>query len=103
MERRAEGELVRASNQEKERIMLHERLAGMFVPVFIAGAAFAGTPGGPDTSEKAAQMSRTFSVLHAVSQASSKLSEMADQRAKSDLVKGYAREMATANAKTDAR
>ena len=47
---------------------------------------------GADTAEKAAKLSETFSVLHAVSQWSINLSEMADKRAKSDLVKNYARD-----------
>ena len=48
-------------------------------------------------------MSGTFSVLQAVNQWSIKLSEMADKRAKSDLVKGYAHTMATANTNFDAK
>ena len=86
--------------------MLRKRLAAMFIPLFIiTGAAFASAPasGRPDTSEKAAKLSETFSVLHAVSQWSINLSEMADKRAKSDLVKGYARDVATANTNSDAK
>jgi predicted outer membrane protein len=106
-EERAEGKLIRASNQEKERIMLRKRLAAMFIPLFITitGGAFASTPpsGGADTSEKAAQLNETFSDLHAVGQWSIKLSEMADTRAKSDLVKGYAHSVATGNTNLDAK
>jgi predicted outer membrane protein len=83
--------------------MLRKSLAAMFMSLFVTGAAFASPPpvsGGADTSEKA-QMSDTFSVLHAVGQWSINLSDMADKRAKSDLVKNYARAMATANAATD--
>lgn len=83
--------------------MLRTRIAVMFIPLFISGAAFAGTPGRPDISEKAGKLSQTFSVLHAATQTSIKISEMADQRAKSDLVKSYARTMATANSEADAR
>jgi predicted outer membrane protein len=79
----------------------------MFIPLFItvAGTALASAPpsSGADTTEKAAQLSENFSVLHAVNQWSVKLSEMADKRAQSDLVKGYARAIATANPNSDAK
>ena len=89
--------------------MLRKRLAAIFVltPLFISGAAFAAPVSGQadtsrsDTSEKEAKLSRSFSVLHAVGQWSTKLSEMADERAKSELVKDYARSVATANAKAE--
>ena len=75
--------------------MPRTRLAAVFVSLFItsSGAAFAGTPatGGTATNEHAAQLSQSFSELHTVSQWSVTLSEMADKRAKSDLVKNYAR------------
>ena len=48
-------------------------------------------------------MSESFSELHAVSQWSVTLSEMADKRAKSDLVKNYARTIANANPNLDAK
>src|SRR5690349_1030385 len=88
--------------------MLRKRLAAMFIPLVITntGAAFATTPISDrnDTApEKAAQLSETFSVLRAVSQWSIGLSEMAEKRAKSDLVKGYARTVATANKNWDAK
>lgn len=87
--------------------MLRKRVAAMFIPLFIGigGAAFADPPasGPSDTSGGEAKLSGRFSVLRAVSQWSTKLSEMADKRAKSDLVKGYARSMATANADADAK
>ena len=86
--------------------MLRKSLAAIFVSLFITGAAFASPPpvsGGANTSEKAGQLSGTLSLLHAVSQWSSNLSEMADTRAKSDLVKNYARTMANANATIDQR
>ena len=74
--------------------MSRTRLAAVFIPLFItsAGVAFAGTPasGGTGTTEHAAQLSESFTELHAVSQWSVTLSEMADKRAKSDLVKTYA-------------
>jgi len=84
--------------------MFRKSLAAMFMSLFITGAAFASpppVPGRADTPQQTAQLSEAFSVLHAVSQWSISLSEMADKRAKSDLVKNYARAIATANATTD--
>ena len=89
--------------------MLRKSLAAVvFMSLFIAGiagAAFAGPPasGHTDTPEKAAKLSEGLSVLHAVSQWSMNLSEMADKRAKADLVRNYAHGMATANATADAK
>jgi predicted outer membrane protein len=85
--------------------MLRTRLAAMVIPLFITGAALADKPvsGGADTSEQAAKLSGTFSVLQTVGQTGVKISEMADKRAKSDLVKGYARTVSTANANMDTR
>jgi predicted outer membrane protein len=87
--------------------MSRKRLAALFISLFITttGAAFADppTPGGADTSEKSAQLSVNFSALHAVNQWATKVSEMADQRAKSDLVKGYAHSIVTGNPSSDAK
>jgi predicted outer membrane protein len=89
--------------------MSSKRLAATFISLFITatGAAFADapTPGGADTSEKAAQtqLSQNFSLLHAVNQWGMKVSEMADQRAKSDQVKGYAHAITTGNPSSDAK
>jgi predicted outer membrane protein len=87
--------------------MSRTRLAAVFIPLVISstGAAFAGTPaaGGAVAPEHAAQLSESFSELHAVGQWSVTLSEMADKRAKSDLVKSYAHTMATANPTVDAK
>ena len=87
--------------------MSRTRLVAVFVPLLIAstGAAFAGTPasGGAVTTEHAAQLSESFSELHAVSQWSVTLSEMADKRAKSDLVKNYARTITSANPTLDTK
>ncbi len=85
--------------------MLRKSLAVMFVSIFVAGAAFAGLPASAhaDTPEKAAKLSESLSVLHAANQWSMNLSEMADKRAKSDLVKNYAHAVATANATTDTK
>jgi len=79
----------------------------MFVPLFvtaITGAAFAAPPasGRVDTTEKG-NLGEVLTVMHAVGQWSIDLSKMADTRAKSDLVKNYAREMATTNADKDAK
>lgn len=85
--------------------MLRKSVAAMFIPLFIgisgAANAHASVSGPSDASEGQATLSERLSVLRAVSQWSTKLSAMADQRAKSDLVKGYARSMATANADVD--
>jgi predicted outer membrane protein len=88
--------------------MLRKRLAAMLASLFvtaITGAAFAGPPasGRVDTAEKAGKLGEALNVLHAVGQWSIDVSKMADTRAKSDLVKNYAREMATANAEKDAK
>jgi predicted outer membrane protein len=102
--RRTKRKLIRvASNKTKEKIMLRKRLATMFVPLFITGAAFADTAvsGEPDSSEKSAKLSQALSVLHEVGQWSISLSDMAEKKAKSDLVKDYARTVAAANAKVD--
>ena len=86
--------------------MFFRKLAAAFIPLAIAGTAVANPPaasGSADTSEKATKLNEALSVLQAVSQWSRSLSEMADQRAKSDLVKDYARSMATANADADTK
>ncbi len=87
--------------------MSRTRLAAVFIPLVISstGAAFAGTPasGGAVAPEHAAQLSESFSELHAVSQWSVTLSEMADKRAKSDLVKTYAHTVVSANPTSDAK
>ena len=88
--------------------MLRKRLAAMLASLFvtaITGAAFAGPPasGRVDTAEKAGKLGEALTVLHAVGQWSVDVSKMADERAKSELVKNYARTIATANADTDAK
>ena len=83
--------------------MLRKSLAAMFVSLFIiTGAAFAAPPasGAAETTPK---LNDVFSVLHAVNQWSINVSEMANTRAKSDLVKNYARSVATANAAADTK
>jgi len=88
--------------------MLRKSLAAILIPLAISGTAFAGAPATgkaetprAETSQKDTKLSSSFSTLHAVGQWANKLSEMADERAKSDLVKDYARAMGTANAKVD--
>jgi len=87
--------------------MSRTRLAAILVPLFLtsAQAAFAETPaaGGAATPEHGGQLSDSLSQLHAVSQWAVTLSEMADKRAQSDLVKNYARTITTANPSLDAK
>lgn len=86
--------------------MFFRKLAAVSIPLFIAGAALANPPpasGRADTPEKATKLNETLSVLHAVGQWATSLSEMADKRAKSDLVKDYARSMATTSANADTK
>jgi predicted outer membrane protein len=87
--------------------MPRTRLAAVFVPLFItsSGAAFAGTPAssGAATTDHAAQLNESLSELHTVSQWSVTLSEMADKRAKSELVKNYARTITSANPTLDTK
>ena len=82
-------------------------LAPMFIALVVianTGAAFAGPPasGKADTAETG-NLGEALTVLHAVGQWSVDVSKMADERAKSELVKNYARTIATANADTDAK
>jgi predicted outer membrane protein len=87
--------------------MLGKRLAAIVIPLCITATALAAPAGSdPDTAEKTpdkAKLGEALSVLHAVSEWSTAASQMADQQAKSDLVKNYARDMATTNAKADAK
>ena len=87
--------------------MSSKGLAAMLVGLFVTantGAAFAKAPasGQVDTAE-AGNLGEVLTILHTVGQWSIDLSKMADERAKSDLVKDYARTMATANADKDAK
>lgn len=87
--------------------MLRKRLAAMFIPLCvtaITAAAYAGAASGQvDTRGKAANLSEAFTVLHAVGQWSVDLSQMAEKKAKSDLVKTFASEVATANTEKDTK
>src|SRR6186997_1262366 len=89
----------------RRKIMSLKGLAPMFMALFVianTGAAFASPPasGKTDTAETG-NLGEALTVLHAVGQWSIDVSKMADERAKSDLVKNYARTIATANADTD--
>lgn len=87
--------------------MPRTRFAAVLIALVIPStrAAFAATPaaGGSAVAEQAAPLGESLSELHAVSQWSVKLSEMAEKRAKSDLVKSYARTIASANPAADAK
>lgn len=87
--------------------MFRKRTVAIVVPLCVVtgtvAIASAQTSDRPDTSESAAKLSETLSVLHAVAQWSTRLSDMANERAKSDLVKGYARDIATSNRSLEAK
>lgn len=85
--------------------MFRKRLAAISMLFFSTGPAFGSAvdAGRSDTSEAPANLSATFSMLHAVSQYGEGVSQMADQRARSDLVKAYARDMVTSNEAVDAK
>ena len=79
--------------------MFRKIFAPVLISMFVSGAALAVPPptaDQPNVNEQASKLSDSFSVLHAVGRWSISLSEMADKRAKSDLVKDYA-----ANTTTD--
>jgi putative membrane protein len=87
--------------------MSFKSLVPMFMSLFVianTGAAFASPPasGKTDTAETG-NLGEALTVLHSVGQWSIDLSKMAEERATSDLVKNYARAMATANVDTDAK
>ncbi|MGZ3420186.1 MAG: DUF4142 domain-containing protein [Polyangiales bacterium] len=82
----------------------------MCVPLFISGAALGGPPASKpaapvthqaEAPDKAAKLNEAFSVLHAVTQTATDFSNMAEKRAKSDLVKHYASAIANENPKAD--
>lgn len=79
-----------------------KKLAVVFMPFFVVAAALVSNStevsgaGEPDAE-------RALSVLHAASQAAIKVSDLADQNAKSELVKEYARTVSSGNAKFDAQ
>ncbi len=89
--------------------MSRKSLAAIFMSLFvttgITGAAFAAPPatGHAETPEQAAKLGEALSAVSAVNQWAANLNEMADKKAKSDLVKNYAHTMSAANATTDAK
>ena len=83
--------------------MLFRKLAVVFMPFFFAAAALVGNSAEVSGAGDGSHLERDLSVLHAVSQANIKVSDLADKRAKSDLVKDYARTVSSGNAKFDAK
>ena len=84
--------------------MLRKTLASAVVSLFVGGAALAAPPPAPQqpsVNEQASKLSNSFSVLHAVGRWSINVSELAETRAKSDLVKDFARGMMTGNTTAD--
>ena len=76
-----------------------------YVAVALSAFAAAALVGNPPEVSGAAEPNRErgLSILHAASQAAIKVSDLADTRAKSDLVKAYARTVSSGNAKFDAK
>jgi predicted outer membrane protein len=76
-----------------------------YVAVALSAFAAAALVGNPAEVSGAAAPNRErgLSALHAASQAAIKLSDLADTRATSDLVKAYARTVSSGNAKFDAK
>jgi len=69
-----------------------------------AGSALAAPPGAANPTQNTdttAKLSEAFTILHAVNQTATNFSNMADTKAKSDLVKNYAKSMVTANGTAD--
>ena len=89
--------------------MLRTRHVLLLAPLLFSGAALTSSPASAlaapmaATPESTAKLSGTLSVLHVVNQKATEFSRLAEKRAKSDLVKNYARDMATANADKDAK
>ena len=89
------------SQSHNERYLCMKRHVAVALSVF-AAAALVGNPaevsGAADPNRE-----RGLSMLHAASQAAIKVSDLAATRAKSDLVKAYARTVSSGNAKFDAK
>ena len=83
--------------------MSRTTLAAIFMALVLPGARAASAEAPAAGTDKASALNQTFAELHAVSQWSVRLSEMADKRAKSDLVKTYARTIMDANPTADAK
>ena len=83
--------------------MLSKRLAGVFMAFCFAAAVLVGNSAEVSAAGDRPNLERAFSALHAASQAAIKVSGLAEKRAKSDLVKAYARSVASGNAQLDAK
>jgi predicted outer membrane protein len=83
--------------------MLSKRLAVMFMPFCFAAAVLVGNSAEVSAAGDRSNLERALSALHAVSQAGVKISGLAEKRAKSDLVKAYARSVSSSNAQLDAK
>ena len=83
--------------------MLFKKLAVVFMPFFFAAAALVGNSAEVSGAEDMPNLERALSVLHAASQAAINVSNLADKRAKSDLVKAYARKVSSGNAELNAK
>jgi predicted outer membrane protein len=79
--------------------MSFKKLAAVVMPFFFVAALV----GNSAEAEDKPNLARALSVLHAASQTAIKVSDLADKRAKSDLVKAYARTVSSGNAQLDAR
>jgi len=83
--------------------MQFKKLAVVFMPFCFAAVALVGNSAEVSGAGDEPYLERALSVLHAVNQAAIKVSDLADKRAKSDLVKAYARTVSSGNAKFDAK
>jgi predicted outer membrane protein len=83
--------------------MLFKKLAVVFMPFFFAAAVLVGNSAEVSGAGDRPNLERALSVLHAASQAAIKVSDLADKRAKSDLVKAYASTVSSGNAQLDAK
>jgi predicted outer membrane protein len=78
--------------------MKRKRYGVVALSIFAAAALVGKVSGAADPNRE-----RGLSMLHAACQAAIKVSDLADERAKSDLVKAYARTVSSGNAKFDAK
>ena len=83
--------------------MLFKKRAVVFMPFFFAAAALVGNSAEVSGAEDKPNLTRALSELHAASQTAIKVSDLADKRAKSDLVKAYARTVSSGNAQLNAK
>lgn len=89
--------------------MSRKRLAFIWVPLVVTGAALtipaapaqADAPKQTETADKTTKLNHAFSVLHAVTEAATNWSKLAETKAKSPLVKSYASDMLKQNANAE--